>query len=200
MAQLVRHKEVIKASYIRTPAAGPEPANTLVYLRCPVAGVDVFGTSPEYRAFDIQFNTDFRIDGYLQAQHGWYEVNTQVSATAMFRKLNTTTDLEIQLSVESVEPFLDTDGSIGFVVRQSSAVDDESILFGGGEVVVESSVSAYILCYEPRPELPPSGTQGTKWYREQLVVGERILPKIWKKASRSRKESRPVHGCWESDA
>ncbi len=195
MAQLVKHKEVIKASYIRTPAAGPEPANTLVYLRCPVAGVDVFGTSPEYRAFDIHFKTDFRIDGYLQAQHEWYEASTQVSATAMFRKLNTTTDLEIQLSVESVEPFLDTDGSIGFVVRQSSAVDDEAILFGGGEVVVEATVSAYILCYEPRPELPPSGTQKTKWYRERLAVGERILPRIKKAMSPSRKKSGLDNRC-----
>jgi hypothetical protein len=31
--------------------------------------------------------------------------------------------------------------------------------------VLTASLTAYVLCYEPRAELPPSGTQRTPWTR-----------------------------------
>lgn len=50
---------------IRSPAAGPEPCNTLAFLRCNVPGLDVPLVDDEAARSTIHFQTEFRLDGYV---------------------------------------------------------------------------------------------------------------------------------------
>lgn len=164
MIDRIVHDRPVKTQIIRTHAAGPEPANTLVYLRCRIGGVDVRAGNGQSARVEVEFPTEFRIDGYQQSRHDWFEQNTLVSATAALRFLNTTTDLIFTLAIDRIEPFLKPDGVLGFVCTIASIIDDEAIIFGPNyEVVMSGDVSAYVLCYEPQTELPPSGAQRSRW-------------------------------------
>lgn len=153
----------IKTRLIRTRAAGPEPANTLVYLTCDAPGAD---SSPEPgRAIrvEIEFLTEFRIDGYHQQNHDWYVANTIVSATAMLRLLHTPTDVIFVFAVDRIEPFLALDGTLGFVCQVAGLLDDKAVFPPSLFSVFGIAVSAYVLCYEPRVETPPRGNQRGSW-------------------------------------
>jgi hypothetical protein len=138
--------------FIRIPAAGPDPCNTLAFLRCSGGAVATPPTPGRggLRA-GFRFETRFRIDGFQQSKYNWYLANTLVSATAHLRDIRASTDMTFQLSVESVTPHLSPDGVIGFDCQ----------LVGEGEVNEEVhvgyGVSAYVLLYEPRVELPRPG-------------------------------------------
>ena len=151
-----------KTTFVRSPIAGPDPANTLVYLTCVTPGVEI-GLTGGWVTWTHEFQTEFRIDGFQQQNFEWYVQNTVVSATAMLRFLNTTTDLIFAFGVDAVEPKLEKDGTLGFVLSQANYIDDEAILFGGGEATFEVRVSAYVLCYEPRVEPPRRGAQIGRW-------------------------------------
>ncbi len=138
--------------FIRIPAAGPDPCNTLAFLRCSGGAVATPPTPGRggLRA-GFRFGTRFRIDGFQQSKYDWYLENTLVSATVHLRDIRISTDMTFQLAVETVTSYLDVDGVIGF----------ECDLVGEGEVNHEVhvgyDVSAYVLLYEPRVDLPPSG-------------------------------------------
>jgi len=149
----------MKTAMIRTPASGPEPANTLAYIAGKARGDAhpwVFG---HWNRVAMKFRTEFKIDGFVQAQHEWYQASTLVSATAMLRFLNTTTDLQFGFAVDRVEHFIDPDGTLGFVCEQAAFADDDAWFGGGEEIVFNYALSAWILLYEPRAERPPSGRQ-----------------------------------------
>jgi hypothetical protein len=159
-------KNAAKTTLVRSPIKGPEPANTLVYLTCVTPGVEI-GLTGGWVTWTHEFRTEFKLDGFQQQNHDWYLRNTVVSATAMLRFLNTTTDLIFAFGVDTVEPKLEQDGTLAFVLGQANYLDDEAILFGGGEAVFEARVSAYVLCYEPRVEPPPWGSQIGRWALDQ---------------------------------
>lgn len=157
-----------KTTIVRSPASGPDPANTLAYITCQVPGVDI-GLTGGWVTWTHRFRTEFKIDGFQQQNHDWYVANTIVSATAMLRFLNTTTDLIFAFGVDTIEPALAQDGTLEFELGQSNYIDDEAILFGGGEAVFEARVSAYILCFEPRTEPPRAGRQFGQWAKERIA-------------------------------
>lgn len=90
--------------------------------------------------------------------------NTLVSATASLRFLNTTTHLSFLMAVDTVTPELQQlDGSLAFEVGLAAWFQDDAWFAGGEELVLTASLTAYVLCYEPRAERPPSGVQRTPW-------------------------------------
>ena len=156
-----------KTRIIRTPAAGPQPCNTLVFLRCLVLGMDAPIIDDGISRNTVQFQTEFRLDGYLQSQFEWYKANTLVSAAASLRFLNTTTDVRFIAAVDSVEPELQQlDGSLEFRCGLAGYLQDDTFFSGGNELVLSASLTAYVLCYEPRAERPPSGSQRTPWAKQ----------------------------------
>jgi hypothetical protein len=159
------HPTAAKTRIIRTPAAGPDPANTLVHLECRVPGIDVKASLGVAARTEIEFRTEFKIDGFSQQKHEWYVENTLVSATAMLRFLNTTTDLTFTFATDRLEPFLAPDGTLCFVCEQATYVDDEALFPPAGVAIMGAAVSAYVLCFEPRAETPPSGRQRGIWAR-----------------------------------
>jgi hypothetical protein len=164
----------IHTRIIRTPAAGPEPANTLVYLECRTAGFDSLthelGTTGRAES---EFATEFRLDGYKQSRHEWYLENTIVSATVMLRALNTDTDLSFLIAVDRIEPILGLDGTLSFVCEIALRIDDEAWFPPNSSVTVGAALSAYVLCWEPRADVPPSGRQRGSWatrFRPEVVT------------------------------
>lgn len=155
----------VETRMIRTPVTGPEPCNTLVFLRCLVGwGERHLGFNNLVRDV-IPVQTDFRIDGYQQAQYDWYLDNTQVSATCSLKVLETTTDLSFLFAVDRVEPVLSQlDGRLGFNVHLAAWGDDDALFAGSPEMGMTVTLTAYVLCFEPRAEAPPpSGSQRTPW-------------------------------------
>ncbi len=161
---------------IRSEAAGPEPCNTLVFLRCLVPGLDVPTRGDGAVRNKLRFTTEFRLDNYLQSKYDWYKENTHVSAVVGLKFLNTTTDLTFLMAVDSVEPKLEQlDGTLGFEVGTAAAYEDDAWFGGGAEVLLTASLTAYVLCFEPREERPPSGAQRTPWARD---LDDEFKPKI----------------------
>jgi hypothetical protein len=156
---------LVETRILRTPAAGPEPCNTLAFLRCLVPGMDVgVAVDGETVRTVVSFQTEFRLDGYLQSQFEWYKANTLVSATASLKALNTTTDLTFLLAVDKVEAELrQLDGSLAFHVTCAAMMQNDALFAGHEEVVLTAALTAYVLCFEPRAERPPSGAQRTPW-------------------------------------
>jgi hypothetical protein len=164
MTQHLIHPVPVKTDVMRIPAAGPDPANTLAYLKCEVPGVNGEAEQGNSTSADVEFRTEFKIDGYQQKSEDWYRENTIVSATAMLRLLRTPTDLIFTFAADGIDPFLAADGTLGFVCRIACRLDDEAVFFPNMEAAeMAVSVSAYVLCYEPRAETPPSGSQRGKW-------------------------------------
>jgi hypothetical protein len=156
--------KIANTRILRSPAAGPEPCNTLVFLRCLVPGLDVPVMNDEHVRSKIRFQTEFRVDGYVQSQFDWYKENTLVSATASLRFLNTTTDLSFLMAVDTVAPELQQlDGSLAFEVGLAAWFQDDAWFAGGEELVLTASLTAYVLCFEPRSQRPASGLQRTPW-------------------------------------
>ncbi|GJG94055.1 hypothetical protein [Cupriavidus pauculus] len=174
-----------KTEIIRSPAQGPEPCNTLVYLRCWARGIDVPLVSGEPVRSKIRFQTEFRIDGYLQSHYDWYKENTLASATATLRFLNTTTDLSFLMAVDSVTPDLQQlDGRLSFDVDVAAWFENDAWFGGHEDLVLVACLSAYVLCFEPRTERPASGAQRTPWAvafeqgpKLSDVLGKRVRPK-----------------------
>jgi hypothetical protein len=165
MLERIVHPRTAETRIIRLPAAGPEPANTLVHLHCRIPGVKERGLYGSDSRFELEFETAYVIAGYDQRFHDWYVENTQISATAMFRKLDATTDFIFTIALDEVRPFISfKTGAIGFVVTQASIVDDEAWFpESNNEFVMGGSVSAWILAWEPPVQRPPSGVQRSQW-------------------------------------
>jgi hypothetical protein len=155
--------DVMQTSMVRTPVAGPEPANTLVYLSGIAPGLRGPAPLGTWTRMDVRFRTQFRLDGYEQKHHERHQQNTIVSATAMLRLLNTTTDLSFTFAADAIEPFLDLDGTLGFTIAYAHHVDDEAVFGPSVTSVFSAAVSAYVLCYEPRTDPPPAGWQFGRW-------------------------------------
>lgn len=141
---------------IRIPAAGPEPCNTLAFLRCKFDWTDW----PPYVNIDtlrIGFHlvSRFRIDGFQQSRLDWYRRNTHVSATARLRTLALSDDMTFLFGVESISAFVDPAGAIGFSCGLVADIEP-------GDLGFQLDISAWVLCYEPRVELPPSGDSGNR--------------------------------------
>lgn len=178
--------KIIETKIIRSPATGPEPCNTLVFLQCRVPGLDVPVLNDERVSHRIRFQTEFRLDGYLQAKYDWYKENTLVSATASLKFVNTTTDLSFMMAVDYVEPLLQQlDGSLAFDVGLAAWFQDDAWFGGGEEIALTATLTAYVLCYEPRAERPPSGTQRTPW-AVTVLEGVKLTDLLRKRAKHLR--------------
>ena len=126
--------------------------------------------------------TEFRIDGYQQSQFEWYKANTLVSATASLKFISTTTDLSFRMAVDFVEPDLrQHDGTLAFKVGLGAWMQDDAWFGGYEELVMTASLTAYVLCFEPRAERPKSGTQRTPW--AALVGDEMKVSDVLKRRS-----------------
>ncbi len=176
--------EPVTTHIIRSAAAGPQPCNTLVFLTCRVPGIDVGTVNGETTRSRLKFQTEFKLDGYVQSEYDWYVANTLVSATASLRFLNTTTDLTFLMAVDTVEPEIQQlDGSLAFYCRLAARMEDDAWFRGREELVIQATLAAYVLCYEPRVERPPSGDQRTPW---ALGVSEGIkFTELHRKSDRS---------------
>lgn len=162
----------VETRIIRSAATGPEPCNTLAFLRCLVPGLDVPVGNDEHVRSTLHFMTEFRIDGYQQSQFEWYKANTLVSATASLKFISTTTDLSFRMAVDVVEPDLrQHDGTLAFKVGLGAWMQDDAWFGGYEELVMTVSLTAYVLCFEPRAERPKPGTQRTPW---AALVGDTI--------------------------
>ena len=182
---------IAKTRIIRSPAAGPEPCNTLVFLRCLVPGLDVPVLNDEHVRSKIRFQTEFRLDGYLQSHFDWYMENTLVSSTASLKFLNTTTDLSFLMAVDTVTPDLQQlDGSLAFELELAAWFQDDAWFAGGEELVLTVSLAAYVLCFEPRAERPPSGAQRTPWALA-INEGPRLSDMLVKRAKPEGAIERP---------
>lgn len=188
---------IIETKIIRTPASGPEPCNTLVFLQCRVPGIDVPVQNDERVSSRIRFQTEFRIDGYLQSKYDWYKHNTLISATASLKALNTTTDLSFMMATEYVEPILQQlDGSLAFDVGLAAWFQDDS-WFDRNELALTATLTAYVLCYEPREERPATGIQRTPWSiaaTESIKISE-LLGKRTKHLKRPAGRTQNAEGC-----
>jgi hypothetical protein len=155
----VNNPNPVATTFIRVPVAGPEPYNTLAFVRCKASGVDI-SLSPAANTtirFQSRFKSKFVIDGFQQARHTWYEDNTQISAAAFIQILNQTDDNAFIYAVESVDAFIDLDGAIGFEL--GIAIFQSGPGLAGSQVLalLSVTVSAYVLLYEPVALLPPAG-------------------------------------------
>lgn len=160
------HPIPVRTRIIRTPATGPEPANTLVYIDCEVAGVEVHQQFGQWFSIHDVFRTEFKVDGFQQKDFEWYASNTLVSATGMLRLFTTTTDLRFAGGFDELTPILEQDGTLSFDALISSYADDEAWFPSSGDSMAMSfRISAYVLCYEPRAEPPPGGRQHSVWGR-----------------------------------
>lgn len=154
----------VETRIIRSAATGPEPCNTLAFIRCLVPGLDVPVPNDEHVRSTLHFMTEFKLDGYQQSQFEWYKANTLVSATASLKFISTTTDLSFRMAVDFVEPDLrQHDGTLAFKVGLGAWMQDDAWFGGYEELVMTASLTAYVLCFEPRAERPKSGTQRTPW-------------------------------------
>lgn len=157
-------RRTVETRMIRTPVTGPEPCNTLVFLRCLVPGVDVTQNNGDLVRGTVPLQTTFRLDGYLQSQYRWHRDNTLVSASCSLKLLNTITDLSFLFAVDRVAPVLsEADGGLGFDVDLASWAEDDALFASGEKMAMTVSLTAYVLCWEPRAERPTSGSQRTLW-------------------------------------
>lgn len=166
MVDIVAHPTPVRTRILRTPAAGPDPLNTLVYIDCEVAGAQGRGQYGEWYGVRDQFKTEFKIDGFQQQNYDWYLENTLISATVMLRWFTTTTDLRFSGGLDEIIPSLGQDGTLGFETLWSIYVDDEAWFpESGNSLEMSFRISAYVLCYEPRAETPRGGSQRSYWGR-----------------------------------
>lgn len=182
---------------IRSRATGPEPCNTLAFLRCKVPGDEIRIVNGELFRNTIHFQTEFRLDGYMQSEYQWYLDNTHVSATASLKFLNTTTDMQFVLAVDTVTPELQQlDGTLAFHVALAVGGQDDTWFGGRQDLVLVASVTAYVLCFEPRVELPPSGRRRTPW-AHVLDDGPRIREVLSQRAKLivAREAKRKLKDC-----
>lgn len=169
----------VETHILRLPAAGPEPANTLVHLHCLVAGIREYALYGTDSAFRVKFSTTFANAGYDQRFYEWYLDTTEVSVTAMLRHMSATTDFIFTIRIEEIEPFIDyATGVLGFVVTFKNVVDDEAWFPESNNLfITESTVSAWVLLWEPGAERPRAGTRRTQW-------AKRVDPSMWPRMKR----------------
>ena len=156
--QTFENETLVKTRWIRTHVSGPKPCNTLAFLRCRIAGMPYPYFAGELYRYRVRFTTDFEIGDYKQANYQWYQSNTLISAAAVIRSLNTTTDFQFIAAVESIAAGIrQGDGKLQFEIQHAN-------LMSGGDVndsiVYYADLTAYVLLYEPREELPAPGNFG----------------------------------------
>jgi hypothetical protein len=167
----------VPTEMIRTPATGPAPANTLAFLRCRGSGADIQIGVEQIVKFEVEFKSKFKIDGYQQQKHDWYLQNTKISATGVVRLLNTITDLEFLFAMDTVDPFIDLDGVIGFNCQVGLQIDGVGFFVREPVIDFSFNVSAYVLLYEPRVDLPPSGSTRQPWrYDPNEYALQKVYP------------------------
>jgi hypothetical protein len=159
---------------IRTSADGPKPANTLAFLECRASGADIAIDRTDLVRWQTQFKSQFRIDGYLQAKHDWYLANTFVSATGMLRLASTTTDFEFVIALDSIDPFIDLDGVLGFNCQFALQIDGLDLFETSAGLDAVWNVCAYVLLFEPQPDLPPSGGVSHQWRYDPRLAESQI--------------------------
>jgi len=94
----------------------------------------------------------------------WRASSPWVGWAGNLRFLNTTTDLSFLMAVDSVTPELQQlDGSLAFEVSLAAWYQNDAFFAGDTELVLTASLTAYVLCFEPRTERPRSGFQRTPW-------------------------------------
>jgi hypothetical protein len=176
-------KKLMNVSMIRTPVTGPAPANTLAYISGKFWGEQLAGTRGEWDRVALTVNSDFRIDGYTQANHEWHEANAIVSATAMPRWLETSVDMHFGLSIDNLSYVWNRDGTLSFVVEMGIFGDPDT-WFTAESAAIGGSISAWILLYEPQTEMPPTG-----WQRPQMLrasINEALVPHLARPSSKSQ--------------
>ena len=185
MVDIVNHPTPVHTRILRTPAVGPDPLNTLVYIDCEVAGAEGHGQFGKWYGVRDQFKTEFRIDGFQQQNYDWYVENTLVSATAMLRLFTTTTDLRFSGGLDAITPSLAQDGTLEFETLWSIFVDDEAWFpESGNSLAMSFRISAYVLCHEPRTETPPGGRQLPYWGRFTDTTVSRRRKSVFAPASK----------------
>lgn len=148
----------VETAVIRTPAAGPEPLNTLAFVRCAGAGVEIdTDRSDELFTYRVHFLSKFQIAGFTQTNIDWYRANTLVSATAVVNLYNATNDTNFACAVDAVAPFIDLTGALGFDVDLAHLVGPLGVLEHELDVSFDFKVSAYVLLFEPITEMPRFG-------------------------------------------
>lgn len=63
-------------------------------------------------------------------------------------------------------------------------MQNDALFAGYEEVVLTAALTAYVLCYEPRAERPPTGAQRTPWRR--LVAEGPRLSDLLRQTQRSK--------------
>jgi hypothetical protein len=116
-----------------------------------VPGLDA-GRQRRTRAQHAHFATEFRIDGqqsqfgvgqHARLGHGEPEVHQHHDG------------LSFRLAVDVVEPDLrQHDGTLAFKVGLGAWMQDDAWFGGYEELVMTVSLTAYVLCFEPRAERP----------------------------------------------
>ena len=160
--ETITNPNPVQTEIIRIPIAGPKPCNTLAFIRCNGGGGDVGITVDEVIRYKSKFTSKFKIDGFQQSQYQWYLDNTQISATAFIHFVTLSTDTSFIFAVDSVLPSLDLDGTIGFECDVAQYLDGPGLFESTPEATFSFSISAYIMLYEPRAEMPPPGNFGKR--------------------------------------
>jgi len=148
----------VETEVIRTSASGPEPFNTLAFMRCAGAGVEIdTDRADTLFTYRVHFLSKFQIDGFTQANIDWYRANTLVSATAVVNLYNATNDTNLVCAVDAVAPFIDLTGALGFDVDLAHLVGALGVFEHELDIAFDFKVSAYVLLFEPRREMPRFG-------------------------------------------
>ena len=149
-------------SIIKMPVDGPAPNNTLVFIRAwlPMTGSDnVIAPGGIGSLFAGEDDTDiarkrltfpslYAIDQFAHANYESYKANTQISIAAYLAAVDLDDDDTFTAAVDEVTAEIDRDGKVQITV---SVAEGE-----GGETELTMAIffSAYILTFEPRPEVP----------------------------------------------
>jgi hypothetical protein len=157
-------------SVIRIPVAGPKPNNTLAFVRGAFVFPEWHGEDTEIVRRHVNFETPFRIDGFLQSNGDFYKVNTKISIAAYIVNLAATDDGDFVCAVDEIEGSLTDDGRLQ--VKAWIAESDEVDV----ELTFQFNYSAWVLTYEPRAaEFPVPHER--KWSFEQAVgIHDRVSP------------------------
>lgn len=148
----------VETEVIRTSASGPEPFNTLAFMRCAGAGVEIdTDRADTLFTYRVHFLSKFQIDGFTQANIDWYRANTLVSATAVVNLYNATNDTNFACAVDAVAPFIDLTGALGFDVDLAHLVGALGVFEHELDIAFDFKVSAYVLLFEPVTEMPRFG-------------------------------------------
>ncbi len=159
-------------SIIKMPVDGPAPNNTLVFIRAwlPASGSDgeiaPGGITSFFSGEDdtgisrkrLTFPSLYAIDQFAHANYDSYKANTQISIAAYLAAVDMDDEDTFTAAVDEVTAEIDRDGKVQITALVAEGEG------GSTELTMAIFFSAYILTYEPRPEVPPAthSRQGAK--------------------------------------